>query len=271
MSEPTSFVDRLAAICARRGRLAVGIDPHEQLVRAWGYDYNPAGVEAVSRGAVAALADQVGVFKPQSAFFEVFGSAGMAVLQRVLGDITQAGAVGILDVKRGDIGSTMGAYARAYLDETSPLAADAITLNPYLGFDALRPALELAAAQARGVFVLARTSNPEGDDLQLARTSTGSVAQYVVDAAMAANRRLGTACVGLVVGATRDHLDVDLSNFDGWVLAPGVGVQGGRPENLDALFGSAAPRVLPSASRSVLRAGPDPDALRAAAAGLVLY
>lgn len=271
VGRPVPFVDRLTAVCARRGRLVVGVDPHEQLVRSWGYDYDPAGVEALSRGVVAALADQVGVFKPQSAFFEVFGSAGMAVLQRLLGDIAQAGAVSILDVKRGDIGSTMAAYARAYLDDASPLAVDAVTLSPYLGFDALRPAWELAAAQARGVFVLARTSNPEGDELQLARSGNASVAQRVVDMATTVNRRLGTACVGLVVGATRDRLDIDLSDFEGWILAPGIGAQGGRPESLASLFGRTAPHVLPSASRSVLTAGPNPQGLRAAAAKLVLH
>ena len=84
------------------------------------------------------------MFKPQSAFFEAYGAAGIAVLERTLADIAAAGALSLLDVKRGDIGSTMDAYAAAYLTDGSPLAADAITLSPYLGFGSLAGAIELA-------------------------------------------------------------------------------------------------------------------------------
>jgi orotidine-5'-phosphate decarboxylase len=228
----------------------------------WGLDDDVAGLERFSRGLVAALADQVGVFKPQSAFFEAHGPAGLSVLARVLDDIGAAGALSILDVKRGDIGSTMAAYARAYLADGAPLAADAITVNPYLGFGSLAPAVEQAGATGRGLFVLARTSNPEGPQVQDAVRQGSSVAQSVVAGAVGANRAQGTALVGLVLGATRTELGVDLAGFDGWILAPGVGAQGGRMDALAGLFGDALPRVLPSASREIAGAGPDPSGLR---------
>ncbi len=275
MSDPTSrsepsFGDRLARLCGQRGRLCVGIDPHEKLVRAWGLDYDINGVERFCRETVAALGDQVAVFKPQSAFFEVFGSRGLAVLARVLGDVRQAGAISILDVKRGDIGSTMNAYARAYLSSDAELVADSITVSPYLGFEALRPALDLAHETGRGLFVLCHTSNPEGHSVQFAEYGSRTVAQRVVDAAGAENAASGFADVGLVIGATHQRSGVDLAGFTGWVLAPGIGAQGGTVDALARIFGEAVGRVLPSASRGVLSAGPQHRALRQAASTLVL-
>ncbi len=263
-----AFGERLALVCGRDGNLCVGVDPHDESLDTWGLPHDVSGLERFSRGLIEALAGRVGLFKPQSAFFEAYGPPGLIVLQAVLGDIAAAGALSILDVKRGDIGSTMAAYAKAYLADEAVLRADAITLSPYLGFGALAPAVETAAFGGRGVFVLARTSNAEGDGVQLARHEGGSVAQAVVDAAQAANERLGGAVVGLVVGATRERAGVELGGFDGWILAPGVGVQGGRVEDLARLFGQALPRVLPSASREIAGAGREPDALRARAAAM---
>lgn len=265
------FGQRLADLARERGRLCVGLDPHEKLVRSWGLDYDVAGIERFARDAVAALAEQVMVFKPQSAFFEVFGSAGVAALGRVLADIRTAGALSILDVKRGDIGSTMTAYARAYLSADAELAADAITVSPYLGFGSLRPAIEAAHEAGRGLFVLCHTSNPEGEAVQFATHGGGTVAQSMVDQAQAENDAHGLDDIGLVIGATHDNAGVDLSDFSGWTLAPGIGAQGGTVEGLTAIFGAHAPHVLPSSSRGVLGAGPDAASLRSAAAQLVLH
>ncbi len=129
-----SYGERLAALVAERGPLCVGIDPHPSVLTTWGLAADVVGLERCARGMVEALATIVPVFKPQSAFFETYGAAGIAVLERTLADIKAAGAISLLDVKRGDIGSTMDAYAAAYLSDGSPLAADAITLSPYLGF-----------------------------------------------------------------------------------------------------------------------------------------
>ena len=268
MTEP--YGPRLAGLIAARGRLCVGVDPHPEILDRWGLPASPVGLERCARGMVEALGPTVAVFKPQSAFFEAYGSPGIAVLERTLADIAAAGALSILDVKRGDIGSTMDAYAAAYLTDGSPLAADAVTLNPYLGFGSLAGAIERARQGGRGVYVLALTSNPEGGQLQLARVADGrSVAQVIVDEAGQANRgdRLGS--VGLVVGATVGRTGIDFAGLNGSILAPGVGVQGGTADDLVEVFAAAAPLVLPSVSREVMAAGPDPAALRTAASRIL--
>ena len=261
------FGARLSAAVARRGPLCVGIDPHPGLLADWGLDADAAGLEKFALGVVEALAGEISVLKPQSAFFEAYGSAGIAVLERVVEEAMAAGAIVIMDAKRGDIGSTMAAYATAYLADGAPLAADAVTLSPYLGFGALSPALDLAADSGRGVFVLARTSNPEGATVQRASASGGtSVAQSVVD--HAAERNAGaTPCggVGVVIGATVGTLDIDIDRLNGPILAPGIGAQGGTMDDLRTVFGAAGSRVLPSSSRDVLRHGPDQRLLRDAA------
>ncbi len=180
---------------------------------------------------VDALGDVVAVFKPQSAFFEAHGSAGVAVLERTIAAAQAAGALVIVDAKRGDIGSTMAAYADAYLADGSPLAGDALTVSPYLGFGSLQPAFDLAHATGRGLYVLARTSNPEGGDVQAAVRADGrSVVQGMVDAATEVNAATGQGAIGLVVGATHDDAGCDLNSFNGSILAPGIGAQGGTIE-----------------------------------------
>ena len=167
------YGSRLAAAVAERGPLCVGVDPHPAILDRWGLSASPAGLERCARTMVEALGETVSAFKPQSAFFEAYGSRGIAVLERTLADIAAVGALSILDVKRGDIGSTMDAYAAAYLTDGSPLAADAVTLSPYLGFGSLGAVIDLARSQVRGVYVLALTSNPEGRELQQARVTDG--------------------------------------------------------------------------------------------------
>jgi len=179
-----------------------------------------------------------------------------------------AGGLVVLDVKRGDIGSTMQAYAAAYL-ESGPLGVDAVTLSPYLGFGSLLPAIEAAEGGDRGVFVLTRTSNPEGGAVQCAVAPDGrSVAQTIVDEAAARNRATGLGAVGLVIGATQDP-GVDLAAYDGMILVPGVGTQGGTIAGVRRTFAGTSALVLPTVSREVLLAGPNPRDLRAAVARLL--
>jgi orotidine-5'-phosphate decarboxylase len=212
----------------------------------------------------------VAVFKPQSAFFEAHGAAGVAVLERTLADIAASSALSLLDVKRGDIGSTMDAYAAAYLTDGSPLAADAVTLSPYLGLGSLSGAIDQAVSQGRGVYVLALTSSPEGRELQNARLSDGRpVAQLIVDQVAQYNQGAGLGSVGLVVGATVGRTEIDFSRVNGSILAPGYGAQGAGPDDLIEVFGPAAPLVLPATSRQVMSAGPDPADLRAAVATIL--
>jgi orotidine-5'-phosphate decarboxylase len=261
------FGARLHAAMASRGPLCAGIDPHPALLSAWGLSSDVDGLERFSRTVVDALAGQVAVLKPQSAFFECYGSRGIAVLERVIADARSAGALVIADVKRGDIGSTAAAYAQAYLDPSSPLFCDAMTASPYLGVGALAPLMDPALANGAGVFVLALTSNVEGRTVQHARTEDGrTVAQTVLDELAALNAGadpLGS--IGAVVGATIGATGHDLSAVNGPFLAPGIGAQGATAADLRTVFGSALSAVLPSTSREVLRHGPDPVALRAAA------
>ena len=264
MADPPGFGSRLATAIAARGPLCVGIDPHPELMQAWGLPVTADGLARFCEICVQAYAG-FGVVKPQVAFFEAYGAAGFAVLERTIAALQSDGVLVLADAKRGDIGSTMAAYAQAWVGE-GPLAADAVTASPYLGFGSLDPLLEVAAAHGRGVFVLAATSNPEGASIQRAVIGGRTVAQSVVDAAGAANRAAGQGLgsVGVVVGATLDQVP-DLSALDGPVLVPGVGAQGGRPEALAGLGGARAGQLLPAVSREVLRAGPGPDAVRAAA------
>lgn len=260
-----TFGERLYAAMGERGRLCVGIDPHATLLLDWGLDDDVAGLERFSRTVVEALAGEVSVLKPQSAFFERFGSRGIAVLERTVADARSAGALVLLDVKRGDIGSTSQAYADAYLDTTSPLACDAITASPYLGFGSLMPMIDTARRNDAGVFVLALTSNKEGPEVQHARGGEGTVAGAVL--AQLARLNAGAtpmgsfgAVVGATIGETGERLDIN-----GPLLAPGVGAQGGTVADIRRIFGPASQLVLPSSSREVLSAGPDPRALRDAA------
>ena len=267
---PVPFGTRLQAAMRDRGPLCVGVDPHASLLDAWGLPDTPAGLERFALGVVEALAGEVAVLKPQSAFFERHGSAGVAVLERVVQHARAAGCLVLLDVKRGDIGSTTQAYADAYLDPASPLAADALTLSPFLGTGSLEPMVATARRHHAGLFVLALTSNPEAPQVQAAVTTAGPTVAGAVLAWLAGLNAADNAAAdemgsfGAVVGATIGETSEDLA-VGGPLLVPGVGAQGGTPDSVRRTFGAALPQVLPSSSREVLGAGPDPDALRAAA------
>jgi orotidine-5'-phosphate decarboxylase len=291
MSEAAEFDDvaafgaRLAAAVADRGPLCVGIDPHRSLLLDWGVRDDVDGLRRFTDAVVDALAGSVAVLKPQMAFYERFGARGIAVLEDAVARIRAAGALVLLDAKRGDIGSTMDAYAD-YLRSDHPLRVDALTVSPYLGPESLEPARRTAAAFGGGLFVLARTSNPEAETLQHALVGERSVAQVVVDTVRSWNTPDGvvgdpmpdvaavrevaggwgpsTGSFGVVVGATLARLDVDLEGLGGPILAPGLGAQGGSLADLRRLFGTGR-AVLPTVSRDVLSAGPDVGALRAAA------
>ncbi len=261
-----SFGSRLGRAMAERGPLCVGIDPHPALLQRWGLNDDVAGLERFSLTVLEAVASLAAAVKPQVALYERHGSAGMAVLERVLAASADAGVLSIADAKRGDIGSTMAAYADAWLRDGSALAADSVTLSPYLGFESLRPALDLAAEAGRGVFVLALTSNPEGASVQHVG-GADSVARRIARAAAAENRRYGVdqdparlGSVGLVVGATvgsaLTDLGLDLGAVRGPILAPGLGAQGATAADLRRTFGGAYGQVLGTSSRDILGAGP---------------
>ncbi|MFF2622160.1 orotidine-5'-phosphate decarboxylase [Oerskovia jenensis] len=271
------FGERLAAAMDEHGPLCVGIDPHPGLLAAWGLPDDATGLREFGLRVVDAVGGQVAALKPQSALFERHGSRGVAALEEVLAAAAAAGPSGtltIVDAKRGDIGSTMAGYADAYLRDGSPLAGDALTVSPYLGFGSLTPAVEAALETGRGLFVLCLTSNPEGAQVQHARTGAGadvrSVAARIAAEAAALNEGVAPlGSIGLVVGATigdaARNTGVDLPAVNGPLLAPGVGAQGAGAAELAAVFGDARRQVLASSSRGVLAAGPDAGALLTAA------
>jgi orotidine-5'-phosphate decarboxylase len=256
------FGARLRAAMDGRGPLCAGIDPHAALLDAWGLTDSVDGLEKFALSATEVLAPQVAAIKPQSAFFERFGSRGVAVLERVITTAREAGALVVLDVKRGDIGSTAQAYADAYLDQRSPIAADAITAAPYLGFGSLDPMITTAREHGAGVFVLALTSNPEAPPFQRARTSAGATVAGTVLAELAAlnGETAPMGSFGAVVGATIDNTDENLA-INGPLLVPGIGAQGGTADDVRRIFGDVLHQVLPSSSREILSAGPDAGAL----------
>ena len=258
-----TFGERFAAAVEARGPLCAGIDPHSGLLAEWGLADDVSGLEKFALTAVEGLAPYCALVKPQSAFYERFGSRGVAVLERVIAESRAAGALVLLDVKRGDIGSTTQAYADAYLDPASPLASDAITASPYLGFGSLDPFIDTARRFDAGVFVLALTSNKEGPEVQHARTDDGDlVAGRMLDHLRQLNAGespLGS--FGAVIGATIGDSPLDFA-FNGPILAPGFGAQGGTVTDIRRIFAGAVHAVTPSSSRDLLRRGPSVEAMR---------
>ena len=270
-AQPAGFGVRLGEAFSLRGQVCIGIDPHSWLLTDWGLPDTAAGAESFGRQVVAAAAGQVGLVKPQVAFYERFGSAGYIALERVLADARAAGLLSIADVKRGDLGTSVEAYGQAWLSAGSPLEVDAITVNAYMGVGSLEPVFALAGQTEKGIFVLAATSNPEAATFQRAVISEGrqageTVARAVFDDvgernAGSADSRLGS--VGVVLGATLDlarfGLDFSAAPARGLtpILAPGFGHQGAQVADLRNLYGGYAQGVIVSESRSVLAVGPD--------------
>ncbi|YAL81986.1 orotidine-5'-phosphate decarboxylase [Dermacoccaceae bacterium W4C1] len=268
------FGQRLADAVDEHGPLCVGLDPHPHLLQDWGLADDPDGLAQFCRIAVSAFAGRVAMVKPQSAFFERHGSAGVAVLETVLADLAQVGTLTLMDAKRGDIGSTMTAYAQAFCDPASPLAADAVTVSPFLGLGSLEPAFDLARRAGKGVFVLAMTSNPDGASVQHARGEDGrTIAEQIITGVGELNagaQRFGD--VGMVVGATVGKdiaalgLAGALADSRAPLLAPGLGAQGADADDIARAFGPSLPLVLPTSSRGILAAGPQESALARAVA-----
>jgi orotidine-5'-phosphate decarboxylase len=264
-----SFGDRLAGVFDSHGRLCVGIDPHEHLLESWGLTASASGVREFGLAVVEAAAGRAGIVKPQVAFFEKYGSAGYAALEEVLAAAREAGLLVIADAKRGDIGTSVAAYAEAWLTPGSPLEADAMTISAFQGVGSIAEPMRLAETAGKGLFVLAATSNPEAESIQKAVVATGSragatVARAIIDDVTSFNQAqpahaFGT--VGLVLGATIDlgSYGIDTTTASGVatpVLAPGFGHQGAQVQDVARLFGSLAGGVIVSESRGLLNAGP---------------
>jgi orotidine-5'-phosphate decarboxylase len=262
-SKGPAFGDRVRDTIAHLGPLCVGIDPHEHLLAEWGLPATAASALEFGLRVVDAAAGRVGVVKPQVSFFERYGSAGFSALEQVMAAARAAGLIVIADAKRGDIGTTMDAYAEAWLGTGSPLEADAMTVNPFLGIGTLEGTFRLAEEAGKGVFVLAATSNPDAFTAQRARLDDGRTVSARIVAEVSARNAQSTAAgswgsIGFVIGSTVDWADAGLTAIrpPAPILGPGFGHQGAGPGDLATRYGPAAPFVIASESRSLLTAGP---------------
>jgi orotidine-5'-phosphate decarboxylase len=251
------------------GPLVFGLDPSGPLLEQWGLGDTPDGLERFVDIAVAAAAGSVAVVNPQSAFYERHGWEGVRALARLVDGCRSSGVLVLLDAKRGDVGSTNDAYAEAYLGPEAALPVDALTVTAYLGFAALRSVFERAADAGAAIFVVTRSSNPEGRGLQQAHLPDGrSVEQHLLSEIEIENMRLScedVGPIGAVVGPGHGPIDdVDLCESRGLFLAPGIGAQGAGIDDVVACFGACPDRVLPSASRSLLAEGPSVAGLKGA-------
>jgi orotidine-5'-phosphate decarboxylase len=248
-----NFGARLSEAFSLHGHLCVGIDPSSKQLQGWSLPDSAAGAKEFSLAILEASVGQVGIIKPQVAFFEQFGPRGLEALAEIMTRAKQAGLLVIADAKRGDIGSSMGGYTRAWLSEEASFHADALTLSPYLGTESLRPAIEVALENQKGVFLLSATSNPEAALLQSATSQGISIASQVASFAKSFNQGdLGS--VGCVVGATVSltNLGLSESSFSNTpVLMPGFGAQGVALGEAGKIFGAMSNSLICNVSRSV--------------------
>lgn len=266
------FADRYEALAAARSPLCVGLDPAPETLKAWDLPYSAEGVRVFGLEMVEALGDRVAVYKPQVAFYERFGWQGLKALEEVVRHIRSADALALADVKRMDIGHTLEAYAAAWLGDDAGTPVDAITLGAYMGSGSLKPVVARAVAAGAGVFVVVRSSNPDGITLQNARLEDErTIAEGLADDltafnAAALSKETGLGPVGAVIGATLDDAEAVLERLPtALILAPGIGAQGATVADVLARFGrTAAKRTLATVSRQIAHAGPARAAIREA-------
>jgi len=267
-----NFASRFAGVRSDLGPLVWGLDPSGGLLQAWGLGDDPGGLDRFADIVLEAAVGTVGLVKPQSAFFERHGWQGIRTLIRLVADARSAGLLVILDVKRGDVGSTNDAYAEAYLDAGAPLEADAITVHPYLGLAAMDAFVSRAHKAGSCLLVVTRASNPEGRAVQSARDGSGrQVDEALLGEIGELNRTLAPGQigpVGAVVAPVHIEPELDLAGAQALFLAPGVGAQGATPQDVAQVFATCPDRVMPTASRSLLLPGPDVSALRDGAAAM---
>jgi orotidine-5'-phosphate decarboxylase len=269
-----TFAARFAAVRSAQGPLVFGLDPSADLLEAWGLGDSADGLDRFADIVLEAAVGPVGLVKPQSAFYERHGWRGVRTLQRLVASAREAGLLVVLDIKRGDVGSTNDAYAEAYLGKGAPLAADAITVHPYLGVDAMGAFISRAAESGSCLLIVTRSSNPDGRKIQAAVAGTGSersVEEELLLQIGALNAALAPGeigPVGAVIGPTHMTPRLDLAAANCLFLAPGVGAQGATPADVATVFAACRDRVMPSASRSLLSAGPEVRGLRDAVSAL---
>lgn len=267
MSDGISFGERLAsAVLSKSSAVCVGLDPRWASLP----ETMTSGVDAGDLTAVAnvtsgyckevidAVAPFTPIVKPQAAFFEQLGPAGMQALYDVIAYAQQAGILVLLDAKRGDIGSTAAGYAEAYLGQSSAWGCDALTVNPYLGDDTLVPFFDKCVESHAGIFVLVKTSNPGSGFLQDCKTGDSliyeRVAEHVQSLALSTQGESGLGSVGAVVGATYPEQLADLRARmpNTWILIPGFGAQGGTASDVKHGFASNGLGAIVNSSRGII-------------------
>ncbi|MGQ9575173.1 MAG: orotidine-5'-phosphate decarboxylase [Thermoguttaceae bacterium] len=267
------FADRLAqTVSSRRNPVVVGLDPRIELIPEGLFPHSglppneappedqAAAVVSFCCGVIDVVAGLVPAVKVQAAFFERLGPAGMTALQGVIRHAGAAGLLVIFDGKRNDIGPTAAAYAQGILgrDRQSPWEADAVTVNPYLGADALEPFVEVAQKRDAGVFVLVKTSNPRGgmfqDLVADGRPVYEHVAALVEQLARKTAGQCGYGAVGAVVGATYPEQLARLRELmpHSWLLIPGYGAQGGTARDVAAAFDPLGAGAIVNNSRGII-------------------
>ncbi|MFM9968340.1 MAG: orotidine-5'-phosphate decarboxylase [Burkholderiales bacterium] len=262
------FATRVTQRMHRFGPLCAGIDPSAATLVKCGLPDSAEGALEFGKRIMRAANYEMAVVKPQSAFFERFGSAGVKVIEELAAEARAKELPFLLDVKRGDIDSTADAYAHAYFHPSSPIKVDAITLSPYLGVKALKSSFELAAKYGCGIFVVVRSSNPEGEALQQARMTDGRAVWETMSAEITEfNKLLSTQSIGpigAVVGATcTDAGPVVAALPNSLILSPGIGAQGATIEDCRVRMASARGRILPNVSRELIAGGVSAEAIGA--------
>jgi orotidine-5'-phosphate decarboxylase len=262
-----NFADRLSdAVRAKRTPVLVGLDPrYEQLPAALRGAASPSDYSGQARayaefcrGVIDVVAPLVAVVKPQAAFFEELGPAGMQALAEVIAHARQRGLLVILDGKRNDIGSTATAYAQGYLGEASAWKADALTVNPFLGEDSLQPFVEVGRKQNTGIFVLVKTSNPGSAQFQDLVAGGKPMYRYVAEhvARIAAEdvEQSGYGSTGAVVGATypKQLAELRVVMPQSWLLIPGFGSQGGTARDVAEGFDARGLGAIVNNSRGII-------------------
>jgi orotidine-5'-phosphate decarboxylase len=260
------FFDHLETIRReRKTTLCVGLDPRLERVpdeiRARAGEDPEALLRTFCFEVLDLVADQAACVKPQIAFFEAHGLAGLRAYAAVLAEARRRGVLVIGDVKRGDIGSTAAAYAAGHLRPGSDLEVDAMTVNPYLGGDSLQPLIDAAVPVGKGLYVLVRTSNPGGRDLQELRVGEDGKPLFEETAALVdrlgaahVSEATGLSAVGAVVGATAPEAGARIRALLPRTpfLVPGYGAQGATAQDVAVSHRADGSGVVVNASRSII-------------------
>ncbi|MFZ4762504.1 MAG: orotidine-5'-phosphate decarboxylase [Alphaproteobacteria bacterium] len=255
-----SFRERFIQAAATHSPFCLGFDPSPAMLEAWKLPVSTKGLAACCEKLTHIIDGKVTIIKPQMAYFEAFGGEGILILQDFIAHMRAQGVLVLLDAKRGDIGPTMEAYSRAYFADDAPMRVDAITINGFLGIKALMPAIEAAHRHHAAVFVVVRSSNPEGSWLQQAITDNGkTVAERMAIEIEEINQQLPV--MGAVLGATniKEALHLQQLMPSAFILSPGLGSQGASANDLQPLLKNGL--IIPTASRSLWQGSAQPEEL----------